>query len=79
MNDNSFIQPTLKVLSSGAMDVSFNVPIPKTSVGVINQSSAIDYETMRQTIENYISKLKYVEDIKIGSDGVVTIINNNKE
>lgn len=79
MNDNSFIQPTLKVLSSDAMDVSFNVPIPKISVGVINQSSAIDYETMRQTIENYISKLKYVEDIKIGSDGVVMIINNNKE
>ena len=47
------------------------------SGGLSNRSQQIDYELVRQYIQDYIANLSYVKDIDIGDDGSVYLITSD--
>lgn len=65
MNNNSAI-------SGNISDASFAI-----SGELSNRSQQIDYELVRQYIQDYIANLSYVKDIDIRDDGSVYLITND--
>lgn len=59
-------------ISGNISDVS-----PSISGGLSNRSQQIDYELVRQYIQDYIANLSYVKDIDIGDDGSVYLITSD--
>lgn len=65
MNNNSAI-------SGNISDASFAI-----SGELSNRSQQIDYELVRQYIQDYIANLSYVKDIDIRDDGSVYLITSD--
>lgn len=59
-------------ISGNISDVSSAI-----SGGLSNRSQQIDYELVRQYIQDYIANLSYVKDIDIGDDGSVYLITSD--
>lgn len=53
--------------------------LPKISGNVLTSSASIDYEVMKKAIDEYMSKLSYVTDVVIGSDGTAEVLKNDKQ
>lgn len=76
MNDNSKISGNISAVSPNGMSGGLTT-LMSMSGGLSNRSSQIDYEIIRQYIQNYIADLSYVEDIDIGDDGSVRLLKSD--
>ena len=76
MNDNSKISGNISAVSPNGMSGGLTT-LTSMSGGLSNRSSQIDYELIRQYIQNYIADLSYVEDIDIGDDGSVRLLKSD--
>lgn len=78
-SSTSFNQ-TIPTMVGNMTPVSTVFPkMPKISGTVITSSDKIDYETVKKAVEEQMKKIKYIEDITIDPDGVVTITRKEKK